>query len=251
MGCTLKTSVSGVKGYDNFAPASDIIILEEVTAITMFHSTEQEKRIHAEQEIMRPGKAAEVSLCQYKNGSCVRCCLPHIGGDSHIDSSEENRYLGPGNIVMKFKNFNPLQDPKIVASHYEDSFQDVGREEMERRFSQRRGLFLAIFDREQPRQSLPEFMKAAQNNEGYRCMRQVQDPFPYFSEDRFQSIFRKGNCRSVSYWDSLTEKGRSVAWPTPWQKHRKATTGGIKWGSSIIPIAAVALAAKRARNLNS
>ena len=78
------------------------------------------------------------------------------------------RYLGPGNIVMKFKNFNPLKDPKIEASQYEDSFPDVGREEMERRFSERRDLFLDIYDREQPRQSLPQYMKAAQRNEGYK-----------------------------------------------------------------------------------
>jgi hypothetical protein len=78
------------------------------------------------------------------------------------------RYLGPGNIVMKFKNFNALKDPQIEASQYEDSFPDVGREEMERRFSERRGLFLAIYDREQPRQSLPQYMKAAQTNEGYK-----------------------------------------------------------------------------------
>jgi len=45
------------------------------------------------------------------------------------------RYLGPGNLVMKFKNFNPLKDPRIEASQYEDSFPDVGREEMEKRFS--------------------------------------------------------------------------------------------------------------------
>jgi hypothetical protein len=78
------------------------------------------------------------------------------------------RYLGPGNIVMKFKNFNPLKDPQIEASKYEDSFPDVGREEMERRFSERRSLFLNIYDREQPRQSLPQYMKAAQRNEDYR-----------------------------------------------------------------------------------
>ena len=68
---------------------------------------------------------------------------------------------------MKFKNFNPLKDPKIEASQYEDSFPDVGREEMEKRFSERRDLFLDIYDREQPRQSLPQYMKAAQRNEGY------------------------------------------------------------------------------------
>lgn len=135
---------------------------------------------------MRSEEATDVNLCQYKNVSCVRCCLPHIGGDSHLEDSEEKRiallkrsnpayhlkysgrYLGPGNIVMKFKNFNPLKDPQIEASQYEDSFSDVGREEMERRFSERRDLFLEIYDREQPRKSLPQYMKAAQRNEGYR-----------------------------------------------------------------------------------
>jgi hypothetical protein len=152
----------------------------------MFYSAEQAKRILAEQEIMRSGEATDLSLCQYKNVSCVRCCLPHIGGDSHLEDSEEKRsalfkrsalayqlkysgrYLGPGNIVMKLKNFNPLKDPQIEASKYEDSFPDVGREEMEKRFSERRDLFLNIYDREQPRQSLPQYMKAAQTNEGYK-----------------------------------------------------------------------------------
>lgn len=154
--------------------------------ITMFYSAEQSKRILEEQEIMRAGNATDVSLCQYKNISCVRCCLPHIGGDSHLEDSEEERsallkrsslayhlkysgrYLGPGNIVMKFTNFNPLKDPQIEASKYEDSFPDVGREEMEKRFSARRDLFLITYDRERPRQSLPQYMKAAQRNEGYK-----------------------------------------------------------------------------------
>ncbi|MBN1568917.1 MAG: hypothetical protein JXA73_13795 [Acidobacteria bacterium] len=78
------------------------------------------------------------------------------------------RHLGPRNILMKFKNINPLRDPKISASRYEDSFQDVGREEMERRFSERRKLFLEIYKREQPRQSLSLYMKAAQSSEGYK-----------------------------------------------------------------------------------
>jgi hypothetical protein len=152
----------------------------------MVYSAEQAKRILAEQEIRRSGKATDVSLCQYKNVSCVRCCLPHIGGDTHLEGTEEQRialfkrstlayhlkysgrYLGPRNIVMKFKNFNPLKDPQIEASKYEDSFPDVGREEMERRFSERRDLFLRIYDREQPRQSLPLYMQAAQRNEGYK-----------------------------------------------------------------------------------
>jgi hypothetical protein len=151
----------------------------------MVYSAEQAKRIFAEQEIRRSGEVTDVSLCQYKIVSCVRCCLPHIGGDSHLEGTEEQRsalfkrstlnyhlkysgrYLGPRNIVMKFKNFNPLKDPQIEASQYEDSFPDVGREEMEKRFSERRELFLGIYDREQPRQSLPLYMKAAQRNEGY------------------------------------------------------------------------------------
>jgi hypothetical protein len=134
---------------------------------------------------MHSGEAADVSLCQYRNVSCVRCCLPHIGGDSHMEDSEKkrlapfnrnksayrlkysDRYLGPGNIVMKFRNFNPLKDPKIKASQYEDSFPDVGRKEMERRFSERRKLFLELYDREKPRQSLLLYMKTAQKNEGY------------------------------------------------------------------------------------
>jgi hypothetical protein len=142
----------------------------------MFHSAEQEKRIQAEQAIMRSGKASSLSLCQHKNLSCVRCCLPHIGGDSHVEDSGElqgqqirsaNRYLGPGKILMKFKNFNSRKDPRIEASQYEDSLPDVGREEMERRFSERRNLFLEIYDRKRPRQSLPLYMESAQRREGY------------------------------------------------------------------------------------
>ena len=152
----------------------------------MFYSAEEEKRIHAEQEIMRSGKASEANLCQYGKVSCVRCCLSHIGGDSHMEDSAgertavlnrssleyhlrySGRYLGPGKILMRFKNFNPLKDPQIDASQYEDSFPDVGREEMERRFSERRNLFLEIYDRKQPEESLPQYMKAAQKNEGYK-----------------------------------------------------------------------------------
>jgi hypothetical protein len=76
-----------------------------------------------------------------------------------------NRYLGPGGIVIKF---NPQKDPRIVASQYEDAFPDVGKEEMERRFHERRTLFLKIYDREKPEQSLAQYMKAAQRNEGYK-----------------------------------------------------------------------------------
>jgi len=135
---------------------------------------------------MRSGKASDRSLCHYGNVSCVRCCLPHIGGDACLaDSGAEktdlpaegsppnrpgssNRYLGPHDIVMKFKNFNPLKDPQIEASQYEDCFADVGRTEMERRFSDRRKLFLEMYDRERPVQSLRHYMKAAQRNEGYK-----------------------------------------------------------------------------------
>jgi hypothetical protein len=151
----------------------------------MFYPAEQEKRINAEQGMMRSGAATGVSLCQHKNVSCIRCCLPHIGGDSHMEDSKEQRiallnrskiayhlkysgrYLGPDNVLMKFRNFNPLKDPKIEASQYEDAFPDAGREEMERRFSERRDLFLNLYDREQPRQSLPRYMRAAQKHEGY------------------------------------------------------------------------------------
>jgi len=79
-----------------------------------------------------------------------------------------NRYLGPNGILMKFKNFNPRKDPRIEASQYEDCFADAGRQEMERRFLQRRELFLKIYDRESPRQSLKEYSKAAEEKEEYR-----------------------------------------------------------------------------------
>ncbi len=113
---------------------------------------------------MRSENTTDISLCQYNHVSCVRCCLPHIGGDSHMGDTEEE-YLGPGGIVIRF---NPQKDPRIVASQYEDVFQDVGKEEMERRFSERRALFLKLYDREKPEQSLSQYMRAAQRNEGYR-----------------------------------------------------------------------------------
>jgi hypothetical protein len=78
--------------------------------ITMFYSAEQEKRILAEQEIMRSGEATDVSLCQYKNVSCVRCCLPHIGGDSHMEDSEEKR-------AALFKRSNPAYHPKYSGRY--------------------------------------------------------------------------------------------------------------------------------------
>jgi hypothetical protein len=132
----------------------------------MFYPLEQEKRIAAEQEIMRSGESADVNLCQYRDVSCVRCCLPHIGGDPHMKSP--GRYTGPRNIVMRFTNFNPLKDPRIEASQYEDSFPDAGKDEMERRFSERRDLFLETYNPGQPKQTLARYMEAAQKKEGYR-----------------------------------------------------------------------------------
>ena len=152
----------------------------------MFHSAEEETGIYLEQDIRRSGKENDVSLCKFGDVSCIRCCLPHIGGDSHTEDPGEirasvsrkcgsvcrvtcaDRYLGPGNILMKFRNFNPLNDPRIEASQYEDSFPDVGKEEMETRFSGRRNLFLEIYDHNQPRRSLPRYMKAAWEKEGYK-----------------------------------------------------------------------------------
>ncbi len=157
----------------------------------MHDTAEQADRIFAEQSIMRSGESLDVSLCQHSSVSCVRCCLPHIGGDSHLEDTKEERaalyeksrqaydvrysgrYLGPGNLLMKFKNFNPLQDPRIEASKYEDSFPDVGKEEMERRFSERRRLFLTLYDSERPRRSLPLYMEAIQKHEGYRYVFEV------------------------------------------------------------------------------
>ena len=157
-------------------------------AMDIYGSADCEKRIMAEQSIMRSGAVANVNLCQYGNLSCVRCCLAHIGGDSPIyigddvsdtdDSSarraagcaedDTDRYLGPSGIVMKFRNFNPRKGPRMEASQYEDSFPDVGREEMERRFATRRALFLNLYDRSHPEQTLRKYMQAAWKNEGYR-----------------------------------------------------------------------------------
>lgn len=196
----------------------------------MFLSVEEEKKIQEEQAILRSGKAASVSLCQYKNISCVRCCLPHIGGDSHLEDSAQkrlalfnqdkdayrlryaNRYLGPRNIVMKFKNFNPLKDPKIEASQYEDSFPDVGKEEMERRFSDRRSLFLNIYDRKQPRQSLPRYMKAAQDREGYTYTYEMNTGLAsmYFGGSASAQHAQKGalpECHLLGYVDEQRRVG--------------------------------------------
>ncbi len=133
----------------------------------------------SERQIKRSGKPGDGNLCQYKDLSCVRCCLPHIGGDScreypageSVPASPDKNpagYLGPRGLRMKFKNFHSPKDPKFEASRYEDAFSDVGKEEMERRFSERRKLFLAIYDRTRPRESLLQYRNAAQRHEGYR-----------------------------------------------------------------------------------
>jgi hypothetical protein len=102
-----------------------------------------------------------------KDSRKKRTDLFNRNGFAHYRRSDEI-YLGPHRLLMKFRNFNPLKDPKIEASQYEDAFQDVGREEMERRFSERRKLFLTIYDRRNPTASLPRYEKAAQVKEGYR-----------------------------------------------------------------------------------
>jgi hypothetical protein len=182
----------------------------ELSGVTaMFYSPEQEKRSFAEQEIMRSRDGQDVSLCQYKHLSCIRCCLPHIGGDPYMDGP--NRYLGPGGLVMEFKNHNPLQDPKIAASQYEDSFQDAGKAEMERRFSKRRALFLALYDPNQPRRSLPRYMNAAQESEKYRYKPALSSgPASIFLGGSVPRHFQKGGlpeCQLLGFVDGTGRVG--------------------------------------------
>ena len=59
----------------------------------MFYSAEKEKRIYLELQKLHPGRGSNRNLCQYKDVSCVRSCLPHIGGDSHMEDSETVRNL--------------------------------------------------------------------------------------------------------------------------------------------------------------
>lgn len=148
----------------------------------MQYSLEQQSRIYEELRILRAGETTDANLCQHGSVSCVRCCLPHIGGDAYIETPAKAgpariddgafggspAYLGPGNLPIKFNNFNPMGGPKIEASQYEDSLPDVGKAEMERRFRERRNLFLKIYDPKSPRRSLPRYMKAAQDKEAYR-----------------------------------------------------------------------------------
>jgi hypothetical protein len=121
------------------------------------------------------------------------------------------RYLGPGNIVMKFKNFNPRKDPKIEASQYEDSFPDVGREEMEKRFSKRIILFREIYDPEQPRQSLARYMKAAQESEMYKYRAVAYSgPVSLFLGGSVPKIHQKGElpeCHLLGFVDGANRVG--------------------------------------------
>lgn len=160
--------------------------------------------MHAEQAIMRSAPANDVSLCQHQTVSCVRCCLPHIGGDSHI--AADGAYAGPRALAMKFKNFNPLKDPRIEASQYEDTFPDVGREEMERRFAERRRLFLKLYDRDRPRQSLPIYMEAAQSHEGYRYRHTAYSgPGSQYIQGSVSADLRKGElpeCQLLGFVDA-------------------------------------------------
>jgi hypothetical protein len=61
-----------------------------------------------------------------------------------------------------------MADMQLELPILEDSFPDVGKKEMEARFSERRDLFLRIYDPERPRESLPRYMNEAQRNEAYR-----------------------------------------------------------------------------------
>ena len=151
----------------------------------MFYSKEQCESIIAKEKVLHSTREHDVSLCQYKGKSCVRCCLPHIGGDSHMEISNNesiksfnannlrhhlrygNRYVGFGGILMKFRSYHPLRKPKFEVSHYEDSFEDVGQEEMERRFSGRTALFSESFDSSCSVKSLETYVKAIHDKERY------------------------------------------------------------------------------------
>jgi hypothetical protein len=119
-----------------------------------------------------------------------------------------NRYLGPGGILIKF---NPHKNPRIVASQYEDALPDVGKEEMERRFSERRALFLKIYDREKPEQSLSQYMKTAQMNEGYRY-KPAAEAGPasiYLGGSVPKKDFNKGELPECQLLGFVDDKGRA------------------------------------------
>jgi len=134
--------------------------------VELLPPVEQEREIGAMEALLRPGAGTGANLCLRGTLSCVRCCLPHIGGDSW--RAADGAWPGPGGLLLKFANFNPRRGPRIEASGYEDAFADVGRGEMERRFARRRRLFLEIYDPERPRESLPRYMEAVAGAEGYR-----------------------------------------------------------------------------------
>jgi hypothetical protein len=150
---------------------------------------------------------------------------------------------------MNFKNFNPMSDPKIGASQYEDSFPDVGREEMERRFSERRDLFLDIYDPKQPRKSLSHYMRAAQTHEGYRYKHPANTgPGSLFIGGSVPANPQKGELPECQLLGFVDEKRRVGCLATRWQRHLRAMMDEIRWDFSVIPAAAKALAVKRAGN---
>jgi len=151
----------------------------------MIYTKEEMENHKKTLDMLHSTKTSGFSLCQYKNLSCVRCCMPHIGGDSHMEDSADarlklfnenysayyqrygDRYVGPNGAIMKFVNFHPFKQPNFEVSHYEDSFKDAGREEMEKRFSRRRELFLEMFDIKKPKESLRKYAAKIHHEEGY------------------------------------------------------------------------------------
>lgn len=141
----------------------------------MLYSAEQVEHIKEMKKALHASEPKGISLCQYNGVSCVRCCLPHIGGDSireevlegEKQSVNYDRYLGPGEILMKFNNFHPMSPPEFEISHYEDSFEDAGKEENEMRFARRRELFFEVFDPQKPEVTLASYVNQIQAEEGY------------------------------------------------------------------------------------
>jgi hypothetical protein len=151
----------------------------------MFYSPEQVQRIERVNAVLNSSKDNERSLCQTGEQSCVRCCLPHIGGDSPYEHSKdertgafnednqlfevnhENRYVGPQGLLMKFSNIDPLGKIGFSISHFEDSFEDVGKEEMDQRLARRRELFKEVFDPNNPSESLKVYTERIQQEESY------------------------------------------------------------------------------------
>ena len=140
----------------------------------MFYSQDQVEAMEQYEKQLHDLSNNGASLCQFKGRSCVRCCMPHIGGDSHLfDHDADNRsnnvyrYLGPDGLLMQFNNFLVRGNPSFSVSKHEDSFEDVGKEEMERRFRERTQLFQEIFDPEDPLKSLQEYEEKIKEISGY------------------------------------------------------------------------------------